>query len=538
MVLAWTNADIRYRFRIQTAPIPLKTITFWTISWVGILTLLTDIWFVEHWMIPEGKLITPAIWQGMLAVLFLTIFLVWTWYAFISPPKYSKLNAKRFARAIYKSILRGSQEELAVIADELQESLASIVFNAQDREQDTLTWLPDDNRENDPKNPEYILELMAGKRFCRAIIASSPTVALMLFQELQRQNKFGIQVSNFSRNLINEAISNKDSFLFHENTYYKNGLLGQVKPYSQAIFGNYDLIKEIGSLFEMDAERRKNWDGEQWKAYFELLLVAIQSYAETSIEEHSNILCRALNIGRDALIHFPTLTGLGDANINPELLKLTVTVDFIEKAIKVLEDNECPKWHQRRPDYHGQESFYDRLADFIYEVIHATSHVRAPQALCLLIQYEMLWKRLFTSSSSYANSTPVSKYIRRRVYRYLYDEIRQLRHFGYSYTAFSILGYCLNVLELETSFSESFDNFRKTINPYQWTFRKVVLGWTKKHYAQLYSKYPIPADRCLAEGIRYDKENFKILKVRQSKYDASAELEYLQVQPFLEQIPC
>ena len=32
MVLAWTTADSRYKFRINTAPIPLRKITFWVVA--------------------------------------------------------------------------------------------------------------------------------------------------------------------------------------------------------------------------------------------------------------------------------------------------------------------------------------------------------------------------------------------------------------------------------------------------------------------------------------------------------------------------
>jgi len=39
MVLAWTIADVRYRFRIQCAPIPLQRLTFTAVATIGTLTL-------------------------------------------------------------------------------------------------------------------------------------------------------------------------------------------------------------------------------------------------------------------------------------------------------------------------------------------------------------------------------------------------------------------------------------------------------------------------------------------------------------------
>lgn len=54
MVLAWTIADVRYRFRLRTAPLPLEGFTFVVIGMIGFLTLLTDWWRAEEWFVPKG----------------------------------------------------------------------------------------------------------------------------------------------------------------------------------------------------------------------------------------------------------------------------------------------------------------------------------------------------------------------------------------------------------------------------------------------------------------------------------------------------
>jgi hypothetical protein len=108
MVLAWTIADVRYRFRVRTAPIPLQGITFAVVAGVGVLTLLTDLWRAEQWLVPQGDLLTPASWQALLGGLFLLTFLTWTWFAFIRPPTYGRHNAERFAQTLYRFILKGS----------------------------------------------------------------------------------------------------------------------------------------------------------------------------------------------------------------------------------------------------------------------------------------------------------------------------------------------------------------------------------------------------------------------------------------------
>ena len=159
MVLAWTIADVRYRFRVQTAPIPLQGITFSVVAAVGVLSLLTDLWRAEGWLVLQGHLLTPASWQAVLGGLFLVTFLTWAWFAFIRPPVYGKRNAVRFAQTLYRSILKGSPNELAVIADELAHSARSLVRHATDRgELKNYRGGHDGQRRSEPADSEGVFE--------------------------------------------------------------------------------------------------------------------------------------------------------------------------------------------------------------------------------------------------------------------------------------------------------------------------------------------------------------------------------------------
>lgn len=196
MVLAWTIADIRYRFRVRTAPLPLQGLTFAMVTAVGILTLLTDLWRAELWMVPKGTILTPATWQALLGAMFLVTFLTWAWFfAFIRPPVYGRMNAKRYAQTLYRIILKGSPNELAVIADEFAHSARSLVRHATDRGE-FKNYRREEGEEEQAKKPPIveayandILLLIADKRFCRAIVESSPGTALAVFYEMGETKK-------------------------------------------------------------------------------------------------------------------------------------------------------------------------------------------------------------------------------------------------------------------------------------------------------------------------------------------------------------
>lgn len=241
MVLAWTIADIRYRFRVMTAPLPLQRVTFSVIAAVGLLTLLTDLWRAEQWFVPAGNLLTPASWQAILGGAFLLTFLSWSWFAFIRPPAYSKRNAMRYAQTLYRFILKGDPTELSIIADELTYSIKSLVQYATDRGELKNYRLPQEEGKKPKEPPKVtaiandIMLLIADKRFCRAIVKSSSGTALAVFREVADTKKYGIQIETFSKNIVNEALANKNSFLYHEAEGYESGLIGYHKPLSQAM---------------------------------------------------------------------------------------------------------------------------------------------------------------------------------------------------------------------------------------------------------------------------------------------------------------
>ena len=187
---------------------------------VGILTLLTDLWRAQGWYVPKGNLLTPASWQALLAALLLVTFLTWALFAFIRPPKFGKRNATRYVQAMYSLIVKGSPVELAVIAGELTNSANSLVRHATGI--DKLRRL-DERYAQQQKAPSKaetfandLLLLIADKRFCRAVVASSPGTAWALFDEIGKAEKYGVPIQTFAQNLVTEALANKDSFIYRE----------------------------------------------------------------------------------------------------------------------------------------------------------------------------------------------------------------------------------------------------------------------------------------------------------------------------------
>lgn len=509
IILAWTIADVRYRFRVQTAPIPLQGITFAVVSSVGALTLLTDLWRAQGWLVPRGELITPASWQALLAGIFLVTFLAWAWFAFIRPPVFGRLNAERYARALYRFVLRGAPTELAVIADEVARSAPALVRRSTDRG-DRKYYRPKDGAtEPHRKLPKVeafandLLLLIADKRFCRAIVGSAPATALAIFSEMRETKRYGIQVETFANNIITEALRNKESFLYHEAEGYHSGLIGYIKPLSQAMFSNYQMVEAVGTMLDPDILRQSEWDADTWSAYCRIVLMTFRDYIDKGLGSHSFVLSRAIGYIQRAAFDLYKIDGLPSTWNNDSVRRLSVVIDFIKEAVEVLNTKGVPEYIQLRvrgKDGRLRFSIYEQIAKMIFEVILCAAAVRSPKWECWDIQHNAVWSELFNFHSL---DNPAGRVVKFKLRRLLYDEIADMKRFP-NFKGAKILGFCLNVMGLQLGKANNDKDSR--------ALHKAILAWTKKNFAWLYEYNPRIAEHCLADGVTFDSEKLRIVK--------------------------
>lgn len=506
LVLAWTTADARYRFRVETAPLPLQRITFFVVVIVGVLSLATDVWRSEGWLVPRGNLITTGSWQALLGLIFLLTFLTWAWFAFIRPPVFGKLNTTRFAYALYRAVLNGGSGELAIVAQELGRSARTLVRHAplHNRFAKPVTSSDRNNRIPDVERfADDLLQLLADKRLCRALVESAPATVLSIFDEIGKTERFSIDLRTFARNLVSEAIRNRDSFLYHESEGYDSGLMGYHRPLSQAMFGDIRLVEAIDSLLDPPYEERRKWDARQWGAYCRVVLIALRDHASKNIAQSSFVLGRAIEHIGDSCNDLFKLDGLVDVDLdNDSINRLRVAVNFVKNATEILEGVPIPDYVAigYQPIGDLRRTVLDQLADAISNLIFSASAVRSPHNLCWWVQHNSLWADLGNVRSEKAVA---ARLIQRKVRRLIYDEIKQLRDFP-NYMGAKYLGYCLNVLGLQVRTGELFAD-REALH-------RVVLYWTKKNFAWLYSYNPRIADHCLVDGLAYEPDNLRIVK--------------------------
>jgi hypothetical protein len=311
LIVLYTIVDIRYRFRLSIAPGALHPVTFALIAIIGAVSLLSEVWIFQGWWLPRTVGLSKAIWQALFGALFLSMSLTWIYYAFIIPPVFCKRNAKRFAQGLYHVVLKGNEAELAIIANELSRSAIPLVKYSR-RLQPRFSYKDkvseQDNKRKKPEVGDYahdLLLLIANRKLCRHIVESSPVTALAIFESMSNEKKYDIPIGQFAKNVSTEAIANKDSILYHEGSGFSSGLIGYLKPWSQTIYGNFDLIEALavnfGSPLDIDYRARWSWDAEQWKAYCRAISVAFAGFLTSGKSNiHSYAIFRAIHDVEDA----------------------------------------------------------------------------------------------------------------------------------------------------------------------------------------------------------------------------------------------
>lgn len=502
MVLAWTIADVSYKFRIATAPVPLRRLTFYTVSIVGLLTLLTDLWRNEGWLVPKGNLFTQSTWQAFLGLIFLLTFLSWAWYAFIRPPIFGRSSAKHFAHAIYHFVLKGAPAELAVVAEELRRSARGIVKYSSNGVESAESVAPVKAIFGGFKTSSYaedILMLISERKFCKAIVDSSPGTALEIYLAVKETKKYSINIGVFSKNIINCALVNKESFLYQEAGDYNSGLIGHFKPLSHAMFSQHRMVEEIGSMFDLDLWSGNSLDASQWEAYCRVVLMTYKDKVSSDFWGSSRSLWHAFDNVERAVGDLYRLNGVVDYSINDDSVKkLRVVVGFVKNVISELEKVGVPKYLRLKKEG-PLENHYDQVASLIFEIVQSAAAVKSPWGLAWWIHHNTLWGELFGFLSS---KEPAANIVMFKFRRLVYEEFKRMKEFP-NFKGAKFAGFFLNIAGFLP---------KKTTGKHEEIIRKIVVSWLKEFYVDLHRRNPEVAAHCLVDGIVYDDLRLRLIK--------------------------
>lgn len=515
LVVVFTVTDIRYKFRISIAPVPLYKITFFVIALAGLISLITDIWSSAKWWVLDTNFEIKITIQAALGLSFLICFMLWIYYAFLAPPIFGKRNSEKYFNALYKYIVKGIESELAIVCDELSRSANSLIKFAGDGEK-RVTGTAND-----------ILYLIGNRNFCRVLVATSPQTAAYLFFATTRYNKYRIPLHQFSANISQEAINNKNSIIYHEDDGYHSGFLGHFQDWSKTIYGNYLLVEELnrGHLSPLNFSYKcfMKFDSEQWEAYFRGAIIYLENKLKSDNFLDTN--CALISILENIKIctqQTYLIDSLEDTIAKNEITsKLSIAVAFIKNFIKLTSKFKTKSFYEysvRDRERHIFDIHYF-VAEVLIELIFKASQCQSNNFTTWHIQNNIVWDGIFSIPEGMDGD--FYKKTKKKLIRKLYDEIKDITRRA-NFKNARIAGLILNVLGLKTEPNYFIRKDKELI-----FIQKTVQNIIKENFIRIVKDQPQVADSMLPKNITFDQDKNCLIKTYSLGINKEAPKEYL-----------
>lgn len=515
LVVVFTVTDIRYKFRISIAPVHLYKITFFVIALAGLISLITDIWSSAKWWVLDTNFEIKITIQAVLGLSFLICFMLWIYYAFLAPPIFGERNSEKYFNALYKYIVKGIESELAIVCDELSRSANSLIKFAGDGEK-RVTGTAND-----------ILYLIGNRNFCRVLVATSPQTAAYLFFATTRYNKYRIPLHQFSANISQEAINNKNSIIYHEDDGYHSGFLGHFQDWSKTIYGNYLLVEELnrGHLSPLNFSYKcfMKFDSEQWEAYFRGAIIYLENKLKNDNFLDANCALNSIleNIKMCTQQTY-LIDSLEDTIAKNEIIsKLSMAVAFIKNFIKLTSKFKTKSFYEysvRDRERHIFDIHYF-VSDVLIELIFNASQCQSDNFTTWHIQNNIVWDGIFSISEEMDGD--FYKKTKKKLIRKLYDEIKDITRRA-NFKNARIAGLILNVLGLKTEPNYFIRKDKELI-----FIQKITQNIIKENFIRIVKDQPQVADSMLPKNITFDQDKNCLIKTYSLGINKEAPKEYL-----------
>jgi len=555
MAVVFSITDVRFRFRVSVVPGPFVWVSTVIVFVIGACVLLSDLAANLGWQVPRA-VNSDAVWQAIAGGNFFCLFLSWVLVGYLAPPKFGRLNAGKFNRAISRVILTGNNSEITTIAQELAQSVARLVKLCPTRTRRNIWWRPrwagrylprihwaqnmlltllrrilgevwfQHFLEPPPtitgRHAWTILSLMGSRRFCHAVVAGAPITAIAVFQEVAKQRKYDLPLRQFSINVSQEAVLNYQSLLYHEDGSSASAALAHWKPFSAAVYGNYELVEGLGrdngSPLDIGYFDRQEWTALQFHAYTRVTLITFRSYlAGGHWGEHSFALVRAIGtISEIAGKHnFDLAKTSGDGSVTEKASEMLRTgVRFLEDAIAVL--NELPQLPRRRTAKTDRNNrfpdMYDELAKLGYSLFQGASWVRSETA-SWSIQQNVVWSQLF----GIGQQSRAWRIVQRKI-RFLIRAEVEGKFF--SYVTARVFGMAINVVGFHAWAGE---------NRPEAVLRVALTRWAREHLMKQYKENSELVESGLPANIKLDAATRRLYRTYPKGIQPKPHIVYLQL---------
>ncbi len=284
--------------------------------------------------------------QSIFGFAFMLLALAWTWFAFVAPARFGRMNALRYVRAVYQFLMLGGAQRFEALSGQIQWSSKSIIKHASGQARRAPRKWGEDQRRL-PRTAGFareVLGLLPHRPFCRFLVAESPTTAIALLHDAADAKLYSLEIGHFAHQISNAAIEDRASLLYHEAEMF-TGIIGRLQSFKKALFGCHELIEWSGhSSLDLDHRFARRMTGDQVTYYGECVLTTFDDYIK-----HNGPYSRSSCLNR-ALEELSSFTGdlytLDQQKVYPSepYEKTSAVMKTLREMIRKLDKAEDNAW--------------------------------------------------------------------------------------------------------------------------------------------------------------------------------------------------
>lgn len=350
----------------------------------------------------------------------------------------------------------------------------------------------------------YLNSLLSDTRFCDAVAKEIPSFPAHMVEIAVKLERFDAPIQLMVKRTVIAMLNNPGSALFVENEWLDQGFIGNAKPITRSIFGNWNFLEsyELGleAPLDLDYPHARSWDTDTWRVYFGMAREYVRGLTSKGRANwHARGIQHILQTTKRAYEQLGDLKKYEDtfSPFNPTWHAREAN-KFLKDLVKAFDESKGWVGFDRREDFRYGSDLSSELAALYLKTIFNSAQVNTKEFRMWDIQRNTVWAPI---ENHEVRDTEIMKMVRRKLRRMIWDKIVCMDGFP-NYEGAAYVRFCLNVL----GFYDESVHRNDTLERDSWALAKVVAGWVKKNYQTIAISHPPVAEAMLPANIEYDSD--------------------------------
>lgn len=511
-VAVFTLTSPRFQIRQATAIIPFQPLFFGTLLVSAIIMFTIEMCILYG--VPLPSFLSPNSINYFITAAIAFLILYWMKISFVRPPRFSRFTAKHFFNQTYLHIANGSKEELLALAREIMREAPRLIHHSPHSnhphfKDDKLTKLSALQ-----SHAYYLNLLLSDTRFCDVVAKEIPSFPAVMVEVAVELKRFDAPIQLMVKRTVIAMLSSPGSALFVENEWLGQGLIGNEKPITRSIFGNWHLLegyeRGLESPLDLEYPYARSWDTDTWRVYFGMAREYVRGLTSRERADwNSRGIRHILETAGQAYEQ------LGDQRKYEDIYSPYYPTwhareanDFIEDLAKAFDKTKGRVSFDRSDDLRWGHDLSSRLAALLFEAIFKAAQVNTREFRMWDVQHNTVWSPIGMNE---VKDTELMRMVRRKLRRMIWNEVVGMDGFP-NYKGAAYVRFCLNVLGFYDKSVHRSDPLERD----HWLLAKVVTGWVKKNYQTIAKTHPPVAEAMLPANIEYDRGAQRLIKTHEN----------------------